>query len=199
MARSRSRHQAEGASGIAEPAQVVGSDVEVQSGGESAEEPLARALRGRTGHEVGSAVPFAEWQRGLVAEMKGRSTFTDFGQRMLKVLSGLDTPLGNFVRSYCSHVQPPPATVAAYERKGDLLPIHPTSIKAGENGGSAENLEWVQLTFSMLNFNYCTGWTKAICVPMDTRLSANQKAAISEVASTIDANIVGTEVLPSLG
>ena len=202
MARHESGDKAESVGGIAEPVDTVGSDVEVPSGDDSDEEPLSRALRSRMGGGSVSPVTLAEWQRRLGDGLKERKTFTDFGRQLLEGLQWLDTPLGNFIRNFCNHVQPPPATEATFDRKGDLLPLHPAAIKAGENGVTEGSLEWVQLSFTMLNFNYCiycTGWTKAICVPIDMRLTPNQKGAIAEVAATVEANILGADVLPSLG
>ena len=76
----------------------------------------------------------------------------------------------------CDRHRPP---WSPFDRRGDLLPIHPTTLKVGENGVTAKNLWWVTLTLMVVNFHYCTGWTRPCCVPMDVKLSANQKKAIA--------------------
>ena len=58
------------------------------------------------------------------------------------------------------------------------------------------NQEWVQLSICILNFYYCTGWAKAICVPMDARLSENQKAAVRGLAETVEENVLSARKLP---
>ena len=48
----------------------------------------------------------------------------------------------------------------------------------------------------MLDFYYCCGWTKPICVPIDPRLTPNQEVAIEILAQTIDRNIMVADPLP---
>lgn len=103
--------------------------------------------------------------------------------------------LGRFVREFSHHAQPP-AIVAPHPRKGDLLPIHPSCIKPGSNGITAQNIDWVKLCASLLNFNYCTGWTRPICVPMDMQLSENQCVAVAQLARVTDANVISAKELP---
>jgi len=147
-----------------------------------------------------SPMPLTDWQKQLVEIWrKETTTFTDLGAKILDSLRFLDTPLGDFVRRYSHHMQPPPAAEAHYARKGDLLPIHPTCVKAGECGVSERNQDWVKLMFVLINFNYCTGWTTPICVPMDGQLSPNQRLAIEEVAKTVDDNVLSADPVPSYG
>ena len=70
-------------------------------------------------------------------------------------------------------------------------------MKVGENGITEQNVKWMKLTVIPLNFKYCTGWTKPICVPMDGRLSDNQRCALGEIARTVDDNILSADRLPS--
>lgn len=94
---------------------IVGSDVEVGDEAEAYEDVLARALRGRLRGASGGPLPSNEWQRVLGDFFKKqRVTYTDLGRHLLESLIELDTPLGRFVRTHCSHVQPPPATEATY-------------------------------------------------------------------------------------
>lgn len=191
---SRSPHR------IAEPTQFGAEVVEVVQDEDSGDDVLACALRGRVSESAESPIPLVDWQKKLVEEWKKeRSTFTDLGAKVLYSLGFLDTPLGDFVRRYSHHMQPPPAAEAHYARKGDLLPIHPTCVKAGECGVSLQSQEWVKLMFTLINFNYCTGWTKPICVPMDTQLSPNQKLAIAEVAKAVEDNILCADLVPTYG
>ena len=53
--------------------------------------------------------------------------------------------------------------------------------------------------FTLIDYNYCTAWTKPICVPMDSKLSPNQALAVAEVARTIDSNIISADEVPTLG
>ena len=179
---------------------IVGSDVEVGDEAEAYEDVLARALRGRLRGASGGPLPSNECQRVLGDFFKKqRVTYTDLGRHLLESLIELDTPLGRFVRTHCSHVQPPPATEATYPRRGDLLPIHPSTLVVGEQGVTEQNVDWLKLTVTLLSFKYCIGWTKPICVPMDCQLSENQKLSIQEMARTVNDNILSADQLPTTG
>lgn len=201
MAASRtSGEQGYSTAGIAEPTQFGAEVVDVVLDADSGDEVLASALRGRMTGLADSPMPLTDWQKQLVEIWrKETTTFTDLGAKILDSLRFLDTPLGDFVRRYSHHMQPPPAAEAHYARKGDLLPIHPTFVKAGECGVSERNQDWVKLMFVLINFNYCTGWTTPICVPMDGQLSPNQRLAIEEVAKTVDDNVLSADPVPSYG
>ena len=201
MAASRSSgQQGRSPHRVAEPTQFGAEVVEVVQDEDSDDDVLRSALRGRAPESADSPIPLVDWQKQLVEEWKKeRSTFTDLGAKILCSLGFLNTPLGDFVRRYSHHMQPPPAAEAHYARKGDLLPIHPTCVRAGECGVSLQSQEWVRLMFTLINFNYCTGWTKPICVPMDTQLSPNQKLAIAEVAKAIDDNVLCADPVPTYG
>lgn len=70
---------------------------------------------------------FVDWQRALTDFLRQeRPTYADLGRTLLGCVSVLGTPLGLFYQRYCDHVQPPPATEAYHQRRGDLLPIHLT-------------------------------------------------------------------------
>ena len=142
---------------------------------------------------------FVDWQRALTDYLRQEQpTYTDLGRTLLGCVSVLGTPLGLFYQRYCDHVQPPPATEAYHQRRGDLLPIHLRALKVGEDGTTVQNIDWMRLTVALLDFNYCTGWTKAICVPIDPQLSENQRRAIQEMARTVDDNIIGAEPVASV-
>ena len=180
---------------------MFGDDqVDVIADVDSGEEVLESALRSRITVTRDGPVALVDWQKSLSEAFKsGRKTFADFGALILHSLSTLDTPLGDFTRRFCHHMQPPPTDEVPYARKGDLLPVHPTCIKVGENGVTDANLEWTQLMFTLIDYNYCTAWTKPICVPMDSKLSPNQALAVAEVARTVDSNIISADEVPTLG
>jgi len=69
----------------------------------------------------------------------------------------------------------------------------------GENGVTDQNVEWLKLTITVLDYNNCTGWTRPICVPMDCQLSENQKLSIQELARTVNDNILSADLLPTMG
>ena len=121
---------------------------------------------------------------------------TDLGHHLLSLMCKMDTPLGEFIRSYSHPTQPHPGAEPTNEWRGDLLPIHPASLKIGENGLTKRNYHWVLGTVCVLNFNYCCGWTRPICVPIPRVVSANQQKAIKSLAWTVDRNILSTEMIP---
>ena len=138
------------------------------------------------------------WQQKMEVLLAGRPRLDDLGRMLVEQFIKLDTPLGQFTRDYGHPMRPPPTTVVPFDRRGDLLPIHPTTLKVGENGVTAKNLWWVTLTLMVVNFHYCTGWTRPCCVPMDVKLSANQKKAIAAMAEVVDRNVATGDELPTL-
>ena len=194
----RGGDEGEGTSLIAEPLDTLCSDVEVDDGSDSGQDVVGSSLRARLPQRAGAPVSMAEWQKGCCEFFKERKSYADLGHYIMESVKLLDSPLGHFIRSFCNPAQPTPAAEATFDRKGDLLPIHPSAVRPGQHGVTEQNLEWVQLSLSLINFNYCTGWSKPICVPMDTRLSANQCAALHEVARTVDDNILDADILPTL-
>ena len=57
------------------------------------------------------------------------------------------------------------------DKDGDLQLIDPPSISTKIEGIAPENLEWVKLIVITLNFKYCVGWSKPICVPFKSGMS----------------------------
>ena len=188
--------RAEGSQAVPEPDPLEGNSEELlPSEDESHEEVRPHTVRLKVAHRQGGCVSMTDWQKGLANVMTMGKTFRDLGGVLLSRITYLDSPLGEF----CHPVQPPPAAEASYDRRGDLLPIHPSSIKVGENKVTEGNIHWVRLTLCMMNFHYCAGWSKRpICVPMDTRLSPNQKVAVKELAITLNDNVVIADPLPSM-
>lgn len=155
--------------------------------------PLVKKLKAK------SEVPSLEaWQRKVGEVFKKKASYGDLAKHLLDLVQSMDTPLGRFTRSMSHPLRPPPANVAPFERRGDLLPIHPTTVEIGRHGVTSQNVDWVKLTLIVLNFYYCAGWAKPICVPMDTRLSDNQRGALREIAHVIDSNIISAKLIPTL-
>ena len=138
------------------------------------------------------------WQQKMEMMLRGRPRLDDLGRLLVEQFLKLDTPLGHFSREFGHPMRPPPTTVVPYDRRGDLLPIHPSLLKVGEHGVNAKNIWWVALTLMVVNFHYCTGWAKPCCVPMDLKLSPNQKKALSAMAEVVDRNVVMEDELPTL-
>ena len=49
----------------------------------------------------------------------------------------------------------------------------------------------------VMNFYYCAGWDKPICVPMDTKLSPNQLVAVKTFGEAITRNVICADQIPS--
>ncbi len=130
--------------------------------------------------------------------MQGRPRFDDLGKIMVDQLLKLDTPLGHFTREFGHPTRPPPTTEVPYDRRGDLLPIHPSTVTEGMNGVTSKNIWWLKLTLMAVNFHYCTGWSKPCCVPMDVKLTSNQRRAIQAMAEVIDRNVATEDEVPTL-
>ena len=195
----RGPERREDAPGIAEPdPEVDADDVDVLSD-VSEEFNVGAKVKARLGKRDEHSLPLRTWQKEFEVIFTRRVSFTDLGATLLKSLTWLGTPLGSFARLHSHPVQPPPTDEVSYERKGDLLPIHPSTVRIGENGIADQNEQWVKLTLVILNFHYCAGWTgKPICVPMDTRLSENQKGALREISHVIDKNVLSANQVPTL-
>ena len=85
--------------------------------------------------------------------------------------------LGKFFRLWCLPTQPHPGAVPPHSRRGDILPMPIWNI-----GISEDVTPWLQAAFSVLNFNYCTGWTRPVCVPIEGGLTGNQIEALVTAA-----------------
>ena len=125
-------------------------------------------------------------------------TFGDVGGCLLDGILRLSTPLGSFARKFCNPSQPLPSAELTHDRRGDLLPIHPASLRVGSLGVTQESLKWLQAIIICLDFNYCCGWSKPVCVPIKRELTPNQRKAIEQLARTVQRNIITTVKLPSL-
>ena len=150
--------------------------------------------------DVAVANSLAEWSDQIKDIFKVRSTFADLGRHLWKVMGTLPTPLGNFVRSFCSAAQPPQSSGSRQcDNHGDLLPIAPWSISTDIVGVTEVNLPWIKAIVASIDFQYCTGWTTPICVPMRETLTNLQRQAVARIAAIVDANINVAHPVASFG
>lgn len=143
----------------------------------------------------------AEWIEKVSKAFKNDASFEDLGLEICDLISSLPSALGSFVREYCfkDATRPPPGAPPPYDRRGDLLPIAPWLVDDQIPGVTDKNLGWVWALVVIHNYNYCTGWQKPVCVPFSDGLSANQKKAVTEIAKSVDANIMSGDKLGTLG
>jgi len=142
----------------------------------------------------------AEWSSPVKDLFKLRVTFTDLGRHLLGLISTMPTPLGNFTRSFCLAAQPLTTGGAdSKESHGDLLPIPVWRIGRDIADVTDDNIDWLKVLVSTINFQYCTGWAKPICVPAKDNLSSLQRDAISRMARVVDSNILTSEQLLPFG
>ena len=175
------------------PSEAKEEEIELDGIGESDEE---KGPRLKPAVENVSGLDPVAWRKEVLSILTNQTSYGSVGARLVELITQVDSSLGNFVRAYSS-TQPPPASRPCYERKGDVLPLHPSSITTDLEGVDAENIHWVQATFMILNYYYCCGWSKPVCVPMDVKLGANQKLAIKAVAERVSRNIICAEPIPS--
>ena len=141
-------------------------------------------------------IPVDKWQARAKAPLTQQVSYGSLGDHIEGLLRTMSSPMGDFVRRFCS-TQPLPAAEPYAERKGDVLPIHPEGLSLTLPGVTAENFKWLKSTLYVLNYFYCCGWAKPICVPIDPRLTTNQKEAIRHLGDTITRNIISADLLPS--
>ena len=139
------------------------------------------------------------WRAELIEAVNNVITFEDLGFKIKGWVESSNSPFGNFVRSHCLSTQPPLSAELCSKRKGDLLPIHPAGLKPGSYGITVNNVHWVQLAIYALNFCYCCGWSKPICVPIAGGLTRNQEKAVSLLAQQMDRTMMKAETLPKMG
>ena len=84
-------------------------------------------------------------------------------------------------------------------RAASLWPTRRSFTHRQIPGVTDKNLGWVWALVVVHNFNYCTGWQKPVCVPFSDSISSNQKNAITEIARSVDANIMSGDKLGTLG
>eukprot|EP00435_Cladocopium_sp_Y103_P045303 s1779_g13.t1 len=131
-----------------------------------------------------------DWS-GFVREIfKVKGTFSELGRQLLGALSTMPTPLGNFVRSFCLAAQPPSFKgVGVGSQQGELLPIAVWKISSSIDGVTDDNVDWLKAVISVINFQYCVGWSRPCCVPIADALSSTQAHAISRMAGVLDVSI----------
>ena len=144
------------------------------------------------------ALDNADWRKLMEKHLGKGRTFSDLGGCLLEGILKLKTPLGSFARTFANPTQPLPSAELTHDRRGDLLPIHPGSVKVGTLGVTQESLKWIQAILICLDFNYCCGWSKPVCVPMKRELSENQRKAIQQLVKTVKRNVVTTVKIPPL-
>ena len=112
----------------------------------------------------------------------------------------MPTALGNFVGKYCTTAQPSPfAQAEGEDRHGDLLPINPGAITPEIADITPGNIDWVKIIVISINYQYCVGWAKPVCVPFPAALTTVQKAAISHLGRQVTSNIITADTLASYG
>ena len=136
----------------------------------------------------------------MVRELyKQTPTFEDLGKHLYALMLMSPTPLGNFVRSYCTAAQPPIILTEKRGTSGDLLPTPPWSVSTDIPGVTEGNEVWIKAILCVINFHYCVGWSKPICVPFKDGVTPLQIAAISQMAEVASSNIVLGTPLKTLG
>eukprot|EP00438_Fugacium_kawagutii_P000030 Skav208216 [mRNA] locus=scaffold3686:21970:30201:- [translate_table: standard] len=148
---------------------------------------------------VAIAKNLAEWGVLVREVFKMRPTFTDLGRHLCKLAEAMPTSFGNFVRSYCLAAQPLTPEGKRTSEHGDLLPIPTWEINTDVPGVTDLNISWVKVICWSINFQYCTGWSKPICVPFKPGLSGAQVKAIEMIAETVGHNVLGIEQLATYG
>ena len=149
--------------------------------------------------EIFACRSLGEWLKLAEEILKSGRTFTDLGDSLLKLISKAPTPLGRFFRQWCLPAQPHPGAVPPHRRRGDILPMPIWMIGPHLQGISNEVAPWLQAIFTVLNYNYCTGWTRPICVPMEGGLTENQMEALLAAAKTVTTNVLSSDALGSWG
>ena len=84
-------------------------------------------LRPKVAPETG--LKFKDWRKKIKEIMMENLSYGSLGLKLVEALEKMSSPLGIFVRRY-SPTQPLPAKVPHYDRQGDILPIHPSSISS---------------------------------------------------------------------
>eukprot|EP00438_Fugacium_kawagutii_P020465 Skav206770 [mRNA] locus=scaffold167:518352:522925:+ [translate_table: standard] len=150
--------------------------------------------------DVKVAENLKEWTEMVKQVFKENATFGDLGRHLWSLASSLPTALGNFVRTYCSTAQPSTSAEGSDGSKhGDLLPINPCLITTDIEGVTTGNLDWVRVIVACIDFHFCVGWARPVCVPMQEVLTEQQKRAVSRLASTVTSNIITADPISTLG
>eukprot|EP00438_Fugacium_kawagutii_P013115 Skav209586 [mRNA] locus=scaffold1607:39438:42899:+ [translate_table: standard] len=177
--------------------------------GVSQEDPAAEAWGASSEDEVGCPVNLCKLNLAVAKDLNewadqvkllfGKSpTFGDLGRYLGELAASLPTPLGNFIRSFGTVAQPTSSQGKRGDH-GDLLPIAPWKITIEIEGVTEQNLDWVKLLVVIINFHYCSGWGKPICVPFADEITALQKKAVTKLALVVTQNIITAFKVMSLG
>ena len=149
--------------------------------------------------DIKAAASMDEWTAEVEKMLQSSRSFGDLGEEVLKLISSAPTPLGRFFRQWCLSAQPHHGTVPPHSRRGDILPMPIWSIGTHVMGITAEVTPWLQAAFTILNFNYCTGWSRPVCVPIESGLSGNQIDALLAAAKIFKTNIISADPVGTLG
>ena len=143
----------------------------------------------------------AEWMEKVSKAFSNDSSYEDLGLEVCDLIASLPSALGSFVREFCFRdaTRSAPGAPPPYDRRGDLLPIAPWLVDDKIPGVTDKNLGWVWALVVIHNYNYCTGWQKPVCVPFADAMSSNQRCAVTELAKSVDANIMSGDKLGSFG
>eukprot|EP00435_Cladocopium_sp_Y103_P024511 s1749_g6.t1 len=162
------------------------------------DEDEAPHLTANLGGDAGKPVPRSETITMVKNIIGNQTSYASLGLKLIEVLETVDSPFGRFIREYSSS-QPTPALRPPHDQRGDLLPIAPESITVEIKNVTAEKVFWVQAVVMALNYHYCCGWTKPVCVPIKKTLGTNQREAISKLADMVTRNVITADVIPPLG
>ncbi|CAE7232215.1 unnamed protein product [Symbiodinium sp. CCMP2592] len=152
--------------------------------------PTGKALQ-KQWADMGQALPMDEWRKKMKDVLDRKPKLRSVGRLLVSSILSLKTPLGSFAREFANPEGLPQGAEPASgsggpAQHGDLLPIHPSLVEDGLEGISTHNLPWVQAVVMCLDFLYCAGWSKAVCVPMQGTLGTNQKKALARIGGQID-------------
>jgi hypothetical protein len=91
--------------------------------------------------ESGRMEPYSieRWQGQVKRMLTQQISYGSVGRHLLDLILTMDGAMGEFARRYAS-TQPPPTARSTTERRGDVLPIHPSSVSTALKGVSADNL-----------------------------------------------------------
>lgn len=102
------------------------------------------------------------WREEVRKIMASSCSYGSLGGKLVSLVSQLDSPMGRFAREFSS-TQPPPAVRQLFDRRGDVLPLHPSSITTDLQGVTENNLGWLQSDIHDLELSLLL-WLDKTCV-----------------------------------
>ncbi|CAE7806385.1 unnamed protein product [Symbiodinium sp. CCMP2592] len=138
-----------------------------------------------------------DWRLKVRNVLNKRPRIASLGKVYMDAILSLKSALGTFARVHSNPERLPPGdepnpSEGRPPSQRDVLPMHPALIIPGPGRVTKENVHWIRVVITVLNYLYCAAWAQPVCVPLPRTFSNAQIAVVNRVADQVT-RMIGRE------